>query len=58
MARIDLDFGKLLGFRLLDKDSVVAIRSGSDAADGRTGLKMGAKVGAKVGGKVIRPAKG
>lgn len=73
MAQIDIDFGKLLGFRLLDKATVAALTADADASTlpaAKTGLKEGAKfgpkigaklggkLGAKAGGKLTGPARG
>lgn len=72
MAQIDLDYGKLLGFRLLDKETVAELQEGAGRAsltaaktglkDGKKsgptmGLKMGAKLGMKAGGKLVAPTR-
>ena len=46
MASIDINFKKLLGFRLLDKADADAIRLGA-----KTGVKSGVKLGEKLGTK-------
>lgn len=52
MERIEIDTGKLLGFRLLGKDGAPA--QTADATLGAAGgVKLGAKLGAKVGGKTV-----
>ncbi len=73
MAQIDIDFGKLLGFRLLDKETVATLTAGADATtltaaktgfkEGakygpKIGAKLGAKLGVKAGGKLVAPARG
>lgn len=47
MQRIQLDLGKLLGFRALKSDVLRGAKTGA-----KPGAKAGAKAGAKIGAKI------
>lgn len=51
MASIDLDLGRLLGFRLLDEKETYDLRSGAKIGL-KDGVKLGEKLGTKTGRKV------
>lgn len=57
MASVELDLSKLMGFRILEDASEVAVDEGPVVLGGKIAAKLGEKAGVKLGLKEVGPSR-